>query len=362
MKVLINGLQINDQNTGVQYYTKNLYEAIRNNNKNLETDLLQLPMFSSYNLLLPRLKRIFFENILLSSYFKINNCTLYHSTNYVLPYLFNFPSILTIHDLITLDYPELCQNSSVIYFKLLLSRSLRNAKKIIAVSHTVKDDILKHFNLPEDKIEVVWHGINSIFVKTLNNEILKRYKLPDKYILFVGNIEPKKNLERLIRAFYLLKHKHLIPHKLVIVGKKGWKFKDVFMAIKKLELSNEIIFTNYVPEKDLPAIYSMSDLFVFPSLYEGFGIPPLEAMACEIPVLVSNRGALPETTGGNCLLVDPYDIFDIAHGMNCLLSNEKQRNQLIEKGKKWIGQFTWENTAYNTIKVYNEIALHKNKN
>lgn len=360
-KVLINGLQISNKNSGVQYYTQNLYsELIKLQNDKFGFDLKQ----SSYNNFRSfknnRFKRILFENLSLPIYLKNNNFNLFHSPNYVLPFFFNFPSVLTIHDLITLDYPELCQNESVLYFRLLLPRSIKRATKIITVSNAVKNDILRHLSIPEKKIEVIYHGVNPIFKKSPDKTVLKKYHLPKKYIFFVGNLEPKKNLERLITAFSLLKKNTNVPHKLVLAGKKGWKYKAIFNTVARLKLNKEVIFTGYIPEEDLPTLYSSADLFAFPSLYEGFGIPPLEAMACEVPVLTSYKGALPETTGGNCIAVDPYQVNEIAAGMYQILKNTELRLKLISNGRDWVKQFSWEKTAKKTLMVYEQAINMKN--
>lgn len=364
-KILLNGLQLSDYNTGVQYYTKNLYDGLESTNlKGVNIRLLRsqdLGPVVNYN---NRVKRIFVENFSLLKLLRKNNFDLYHSPNYILPFFCNFPSVLTIHDLITLDYPDFCQTESVVYFRLSLSRSVKQASKIIAVSQTVKNDILRHFDIPEDKIKVIYHGLNPIFKKSIDESILKKHLLPGKYILFVGNIEPKKNLNRLIRAFDQLKKNTEMPHKLVIVGKKGWKYKSIFKTISELKIAKEIVFCGYVPEGDLPVIYSMADLFVFPSLYEGFGFPPLEAMACGVPVLASTKGALPEITGGNCLLVDPYQVDEIANGMHKILTDHSLKQKLISDGNKWVKQFSWEKAAKETLSVYeqtiNEVQDERN--
>lgn len=365
MKVITNGLQLNNKNTGVQYYTENLYEELRKyKDQNHIFDMVQSKFNKYAHLSKNRVIRICFENLCLPFLLHINEYDLYHSPNYVLPYFIQTHSVLTIHDLITLDYPEFCQTESVLYFKMLFSRSIKKATKIIAVSKKVKEDILRHFNIPQEKIEVIYHGVKSHFKKVLDKELLIKikikYLLPDKYILFVGNIEPKKNLEKLIKAYDILKKNSDIKHKLVITGKNGWKYKSVYKIISELKIENEIIFTDYVPEDDLPAIYSMSDLFAFPSLYEGFGIPPLEAMACEVPVIVSNKGALPEITGGKCMRVDPYSISDICNGIYKLLTENQLRNTSILEGKEWVKHFSWEKTAKETLKVYEQaIITHK---
>ena len=356
-RVLINGLQIGDTNTGVQYYAKNLFSTLRNiQDDSCVVNLLKKSDLGLESSFLNRVRRVLHENFLFQTYLNKNSFDLYHSPNYVLPFYIKTPSILTIHDLITLDYPEFCQMESVLYFKLLLSSSVKKAVKVIAVSNKVKEDILRHFNVPEEKIEVVYLGIDNNFQKVADKLILEqvreKYQLPRDYILFVGNIEPKKNLERLIEAFVLVRKRSCLKHKLVITGKKGWKYKSVFKAISRLDIGHEILLTGYVPEQDLPAIYSMSSLFVFPSLYEGFGIPPLEAMACEVPVIVSDKGALPEVTGGNCFQADSYNIKDIAEKMEVLLTDERLIKNHVTKGKKWVKQFTWERTAEKTKRIY----------
>lgn len=367
--LLINGLQLNEENSGVQYYTNNLLDSldkkvnnfkisvlISNNNfsksKTYKNIQLQTVNFNSGT----RIKRIFFENFELPKLFRRKQFNVYHATNYVLPYYFNSLNILTVHDLIALDFPALCKQKSAIYFNLLLARSIKKARHIIVPSITVKNDILARFNIDPDKINVIYHGINQNFRKINDKKILDniklKYALPEKYILFVGNIEPKKNLQRLINAFYLLRKTSELKHKLIIVGKKGWKYRPVFKTINDLKIKNEIIFTGYIPEKDLPSVYSLADLFVFPSLYEGFGIPPLEAMACEVPVIVSNRGALPEITGGNCPQINPYSVHDLKEAILRLLTDKELREKNVKQGKKWANNFNWEKAANETLKVY----------
>lgn len=362
MRVLINGLQLGENNSGVQFYTKHLYIAIKElRHTNIVTQLYQsnscpslFPLFLSSKK--SRLVRIFNENFCLPRYFYKNGFDLFHSPNYVLPLFIKSQSIVVVHDLITFDFPSLCQRESVLYFRLFLPYSIWKADKIITVSKTVKKDILSRFKMSENKVVVIPLGVSNIFKRTVNKEVLLKYSINKKYILFVGNIEPKKNLVRLIKAYYNLICTKNISHKLVIAGKKGWKFEEVFKIVQLLKLQESVIFTGYVPDHDLPVLYSMADLFVFPSIYEGFGIPPLEAMACETPVLASNAGALPETTGGNCLLVDPFSVDEIADGIYQMLTNAGLSDEFVTKGKKWVQQFCWEKVARKTLKIYEEMG------
>lgn len=370
-KVLINGLLLNNEFSGVQYYAENLLKSfvVR------EKDNFQLSVLLSKgykgeipaNGLLNRIRtkydtsnrfyRIYYENLQLSNYLKRND--IYHSTGYVLPFFFKIPSVLTIHDLIALQFPEYCQYETAIYFRLLLPASIRKATQIIVPSNKIKEGILAKYTIDPGKIHVVYHGIGDHFKKVENigrlKEVRMKYNLPGKFILFVGNIEPKKNLVRLINAYHQLRKEAGIKHQLVIVGKKGWKYEPVFQTINKLKLNHDILMVGYVAEEDLPVIYTLSGVFVFPSLYEGFGFPPLEAMACEVPTLVSNQGSLPEVTGGNCLQVDPFDVDAISKGIYKLVHDENYRKYSIVKGKSWIKKFTWKKTAEETIKVYNKI-------
>jgi glycosyltransferase involved in cell wall biosynthesis len=376
-KVLINGLLLTEHFTGVQYYTENLLRAMGLTNKNEIKLGILLPknytgnIRSNNNLIahntninsLNRFNRIFFENFKLANFYRLNKYDLHHATSYVLPFFWNYPSVVTIHDLIALIHPEFCQRESAFYFKHFLPRTIKKAAKIIAVSKKVKDDILKQFEISPEIIKVIYLGVDNIFKKIQSEEALIKlkhtYKLPQQFILFVGNIEPKKNLARLIIAFNQLKQQTETNHKLVIVGRNGWKYKSVYSLISALKIDSEILFTGYVPREDLAGIYSLADVFVFPSLYEGFGIPPLEAMACETPVIVSSHGALPETTGGNCLQVDPYDVDDITKTINKLLTDNALKKRTIEDGKKWVKNFTWEKAAEETLRIYENLSSEK---
>jgi glycosyltransferase involved in cell wall biosynthesis len=364
-KILINALLNDKHYSGVHYYFINLINAINKLSNNdldievltsrnhaLETDNLKVNKLDLNTA--NRILRIGLENFWLDKYFKKNNFSIYHSTTYVLPYFWNAPSVLTVHDLIALNSPEYCSRQNALYYKKFLPQSILKAKRIIAVSSTVKRDILEKYDIDPEKIEVVYHGVDPRFKKVEDPHILsnirKQYRLPDKFILFVGNLEPKKNLERLIEAYGKLKSDSALDHKLVIAGHAAWKFNTIFKKVEALKLSSSVIFLGYVDEGDLPSIYSLTDLFVFPSLYEGFGLPVLEAMACETPVVCSKKGALPEVTGNLAAQVDPYSIADMAEKMYHQL-NSKDPNK-VKKSREWASGFTWEKTAKATIDVY----------
>jgi len=204
--------------------------------------------------------------------------------------------ILTVYDLTPLLYPNTHKKSKVLMHKYLFPLILNKSNKIISISHHTKNDIIKHFKISENKIKVIHLAANENYKPLDEKEIInikQKYNLNYSFILYVGTLEPRKNIPTLLKALYKLK-KQGIKHKLVITGKKGWKYKSIFETIEKLNLQEDVIFTGYVPDEDLPALYNAADLFVYPSLYEGFGLPPLEAMQCGTPVITSNTSSLPE--------------------------------------------------------------------
>jgi len=376
IKVLYNALHLTGQFSGVQHTEELLMkEAFHDLDtdmwfevlcpKSYQPDFPELPFRKIKKIAIDsscRWQRIGFEHFLLSRKFYKQKVDILHCPSYTLPWNWEGKSVVTIHDIIALDFPEYCSCANRAYFRIALPHSIRKADKIIAVSNTVKNDILRKFPNYSSKIEVIYHGIDDIFRETPSAkklmEVQQKYKLPEKYILFVGNIEPKKNIARLIEAFKNLSKHSDMPHSLVIAGQFAWKYDDI-MKIKR-QNDERIIFPGYIEQSDLPALYTLADLFVFPSLYEGFGIPPLESMACGTPVIVSDKGALPETTGGCASIVDPFSVDSITAAMLELLQNQTLRNQFIEKGKQHVQQFKWNRTWAETAKLYHSLIYKNN--
>ena len=370
-KILINALLLHKEFSGVQYSIEYLVDALGKINQpdilfevlisddyagNItESKSLRLKKINSIST--NRFKRIYFENFSLPRHFSRGNFHLYHSPACTLPFFSNIESIVTIHDLVPLKFPHLTQNKTAIYYNLVLPKSIAKAKKIVAVSNTVKKDILNLFpNTDANKIDVVYHGISKRFSRVSDtiklDTVQNKYKLPSKFILFVGNLEPKKNINRIIEAYWSLKMDQHIEHKLVIAGRKGWKYASIFDLCKDKNLHDDIIFPGYIDEDDLPALYSLASAFTFPSLDEGFGFPVLEAMACGCPVIVSNQGALPEISGGICPMADAYSVSSIASAILQVLQHEDYRQQVIGKGLHWSNKFTWEACAEKMIHLY----------
>lgn len=276
------------------------------------------------------------------------------------PFLFPIRAkkVLTIYDLFPITHPQTSPSRYTPYiYKYLLPQILKRTEVIIAGSKNTKNDILKYFPNLKNKIIVIYAAADKSFRKIKNLEKVKRkYKLGFPFIFSLGILNPRKNLTTLIKAFSKLKTQGL-KHKLVIGGPRGWQFENTLQQAHDLTKKGEIIFTGFIPLKDLPSFYNLADLFIFPSLYEGFGIPILEAMACGCPVITSNISSLPEVAGNASLFInDPLDADEIAERINEILNYPNLKKDLIEKGYVQAAKFSWDKTAKETIKVYEEVG------
>jgi glycosyltransferase involved in cell wall biosynthesis len=243
----------------------------------------------------------------------------------------------------------------------MIDQAIRRSDIVLTDSEFSKKEIIKYTGCLDNKIFIVYNAVNlNVFRKIEDIKLLKKvkniYKLPEKFILFVGNVKPHKNLKGLLLAYKKL---NSFDFKLVIVGKKEGFITGDNELSKLINTSDllkkNVIFTGYVKDDDLPFIYNLASIFVFPSLYEGFGIPPLEAMACGCPCVVSNAASLPEVCGDSAYYVNPYDVEDIARGIETVLNDEKLRNDLIKKGFENIKRFSWEESAKKIIQIMREI-------
>lgn len=290
----------------------------------------------------------------------MNQLDIVHDTYEIGPLSVKMPfkKIITVHDLSPFLFPNTFSSSNVLFHKLFFSKTLRSVDKIITVSENTKCDLVTHFNVPEDKIKVIFNGVDPKFKPLDKNDVnqsINKYNINFPYILYVGTLEPRKNLPTLLKAYSQLKKKN-INHKLVIAGRKGWKYHDIFETIDKLNIKNEVIFTGYVLENDLPALYNAASLFVYPSIYEGFGLPPLESMACGTPVITSNTSSLPEVVGNAGITVNPKDIDMLATAMYEVLTNDSLMKEMTKKGLERAKLFSWKSCAVETLKVYEEIG------
>jgi glycosyltransferase involved in cell wall biosynthesis len=376
MRIGINASKIYDVHTGVGRYTSNLSRSIlktsskndyylytpgrvgKTARSNIEGTDFEKPAVSIQNNTL----RILWEQMVLPMYSRKDRLDLFHYTDHALSLLFRkCPIIITVHDIAYLRLPNLLNTSRKVYKKNILQISIRKAKIIIADSYATKEDIIEYFGIREEKIRVIHLGVESRF-RPINNveDFRLKNNLPSKMILNVGTLEPRKNVVSLIKAFRKLREMGFEDVKLVIAGNKGWLYQEIFKEVGQSGLKQEILFLGVVRDKDLPLLYNCADIFVYPSLYEGFGLPPLEAMACGVPVITSNTSSLPEVIGDAGIMVDPTDINSLCESMYILLKDKELWNRMRNMGLERSKLFSWDNTAEKILKVYDEVfSMHK---
>jgi glycosyltransferase involved in cell wall biosynthesis len=283
---------------------------------------------------------------------------LFHAT-FVAPPICPTPFVLTVCELGFEKFPNLYPPLMTKRLSLLTRSGARRAKRILSISEYTKRDLVECYEIDPAKIDVVYWGVSDRFVPISNRHLIdtvrNKYRLPAEYILYVGKVEARKNISRLIQAYHLLKQQSDVQHKLVVAGKWSYLNADVTETVEKLQLQKDVIFLPEFDRLDLPAIYNGASVFVFPSLLEAFGIPPIEAMACGIPVVVSRQTAIPEIVGEAGVYVDPLDPKSIADGLHRALTDHVLRGQLIEKGFTRARQFTWESTVRQTLAVYESV-------
>lgn len=276
---------------------------------------------------------------------------------HVLPLVHPRASVVTVHDLGYLYYPRAHRPLDRLYLDLSTRYNARNASRVIAVSQTTRDDLVRHYGIEPDKIAVVYSGCDEAMRPVKDEATIERakarYGIQGDYILYMGTLQPRKNLRRLLEAYAILKKQANRAETpcLVIAGRRGWLYDQIFQQVERLGLEAEVIFPGYVPQDDLPALLGGAHLFAFPSLYEGFGLPVLEAMACGTPVLCSNVSSLPEVAGNAALLINPLDVESMAEAMNRLLQDEGLRAQLVERGLRQVRRFSWDRCACETLAV-----------
>ena len=282
-------------------------------------------------------------------------------TSYIIPAFApkSLRVIITVHDLVAFLFAGSHSTKATIIERLTLKKALKKTKKVFVVSQNTQKDLLNHFDYPEQDIHETPCAPSDFYRKPVSEDDLQAFKekekLPDNYILAVGTLEPRKNFASLIKGFVTFQKRHP-GYKLVIVGKKGWKFKKIEETIKEYDMTDEVIFPGYVKGDDLHKMYKLAKVFVFPSLYEGFGIPPLEAMASGCPVVSSNAASLPEVVGDAGLLIDPQNSYKMAEAVADLIDNDAVRNTMIERGYKQVEKFTWEKSARAALEIFNSLG------
>jgi glycosyltransferase involved in cell wall biosynthesis len=286
---------------------------------------------------------------------------LYHAPHYVLPAAVTCSSVVTIHDCIHLMFPQYLPNRmAYAYARAQMWTAAHRSDCILTVSDASKRDILHLFNIPPEKIVVVYNAIDSHFSVTPPEEtvarVRERYQLDYPFVLYVGNIKPHKNLVRLIEAFNALRAGDLEDLKLLIIGDEISKLPALRLAVHRYKLHKHVRFLGYVPDDQLAVLYRLASVFVFPSLYEGFGLPPLEAMASGTPVVTSNVSSLPEVVGDAAVLVDPHDVDSIVDGLRTVLTDPLRAEEMRRKGLARAREFSWERSVVRTLEVYRRIG------
>jgi len=287
---------------------------------------------------------------------------LFHAPHYVAPAGLRIPLVVTIHDLIHLKFPEYFAGIKRAYARWMLNRACRNARAILTISEQTKADLISMIGAEERKIFITYSGINQRYFDPVSEPGLEsfrqRQRLPRGYLLYVGNLKPHKNVTGLIRNWANLPNS--LRPLLVIVGAKIDQYAELRRLAMELGRAEEINFVGSLPDEEMPALYQNARALVLPSWYEGFGAPPLEAMASGIPVAVSNRGSLPEIAANAALIFDPADDQQFVGSLERILTDEALRQTLIEKGKQRASQFTWARCAEKTYQVYKQ-ALEKTR-
>lgn len=377
MKIIINGHSLKPPLTGIGHYTQCLLQGLQQNpriralvcipkinsdHENLAKKNYLLTQINAFVRSLPgtyatlnKFRNISFRKKVAS--FAEENF-IYHEPSYILrPY--SGLKLCTVHDLSHIHYPQYHPRERVKFLWKHLAMSIKNAQHIITGSHFVRREIIDFFNLPANKITTVYHGVANIFRPRVENDlkpVLARYQLLEKkYLLCIGTLEPRKNVERLIQAFYRLPSQWRKQYPLVLVGSKGWGSSQLEKLIHQLTQKEQLYYLGYVPEVDLPYLYSGAHAFVYLSLYEGFGLPVLEALASGIPCMTSNVSSIPEVVGEAGLLVNPWDVDAITAALSRLLSDPVLRADLKRKGPVQAAQFSWQTCVHNTIDVYEGI-------
>ena len=273
--------------------------------------------------------------------------------------------IITIHDLSFLRHPEFFSLKRNLWHKIINVKKIINKfDKIIAVSENTKNDLIDLCDVNSEKIKVIYHGVGGEYrVISPNsqklNEVKNKYSLPNKFILYLGTLEPRKNVEGIIQAYCKLReeNKNLEIFKLVIAGGRGWKYKNIFKIWNKSKYKDDTIFLDYIDGADKVYLYNLASLFVYQSFYEGFGLQLLEAMSCGIPVVCGFASSLPEAAGEAAIMVDPYNIAGIAGAMEQILADNEFKNDLIKKGMAQAKRFSWGKTAEEHLKLFKDFDV-----
>lgn len=370
--IFFNALQYSQNGAGISKYAENLLKQYLKNYNNIDVliDRKMMGNINNKNLIRYKDKLNNSTQRIIAEQFKtiklLGRYNLIHYPDYAIPILCAKPCITTIHDLAMYSSTNTYTRPQIITKRFFMNFTIRKAYKLICISNFTAKELTKYYkDIDTDKIEIVYNGIDYKPYEISQQNILTtkdKFKINKPYILFVGTLSPSKNIHRLIKAFNNLK-KQGYDYQLVIAGKKGWLYENLFQLVSKLKIDKEVIFTGYVSDSELEVLYNKCEFCSFISLYEGFGFPPLEAMARQKPVLVSNIASIPEVVGNAGLYCNPYSTSDITKKMIKLINDNNLKSSLIKKGVLRVKSFSWDKTANNTYRVYEKVLkdLHDNK-
>lgn len=288
----------------------------------------------------------------------------FFSPNHYAPRVSPVPTVVSIMDLSYIYFPDMFNSSDLYQLRNWTRYSVKKASKILTISQASKNDIITEYKKISDDIVVTYPGIKVFDTEKDQNmtDLQKKNHINGKYILFVGTLQPRKNIVRLFEAFKILREKEKFSdYRLVVVGKKGWLYENIIQAPQLLGIENSVQILNFVPDEDMPSLYKNAECFVLPSLYEGFGLPVLEAMRYGCPVVTSNVSSLPEAGGTAALYFDPTDVGDMAGIIEKVLSDKALTKDMVQKGYAQVKKFSWEKTARETLEVLKEVGLLKAK-
>lgn len=306
-------------------------------------------------------RRIMFEQTTLPQELKHRHIDVFHSPVNVLPLRLPCASVVTILDLAFLAYPQYFRPARRIYQRTFTARSARQATLIVTIAEATKRELVARFHTPEERVRVIYPAIDADYQPERDPERLaafrSRHQLPDRYILFLGTLEPRKNVGTLIEAYGRLRARDERVPPLVLAGAKGWYYESLFERVRALGLERHITFAGYVSRDEQPMWYAGADLFVYPSVYEGFGLPIAEALACGTPTITSNVSTMPEAGGPVAIQVDPSDSEELAHAMRRVLADPTARERALIEGPRWTRRFSAERMVADYVSVYREAAV-----
>lgn len=371
MRFGLDGIPLREKKSGIGHYTLELARALAAIAPEHEFEVVSPGPVSSFEPSAPNLhftdahargvKRRYWWPIGLPLYCRRASFALFHGTNFDLPYWAGCPTVLTIHDLSLLLFPETHEKRLVRRAQRRLPLMVRKATAIITPSETVKGEVCRHLGVNDDKVFAIPEAARAAFYPVASSEtepVRQRLGVGPEFILFVGTVEPRKNLMTLVRAFERIVKTHARVQ-LVIAGQEGWLSSELMTYLDASEIRDRVVFTGHLSDDDLRALYSSCRVFVYPSLYEGFGLPLLEAMVCGAPVVTSNVGSIVETVGDAARLVSPTDADELAHAFTTLLDDAREREHLSALGIAHAKKFSWERTAAATWDLYQKVLKMK---